>query len=669
MQGRWITLLTAVLLLTPAGIVAAQGEDDPEFADLEIDEVTISPDDLAPGEDATFSAVIENTGEMNATGFNVSFFVDGEIHDTVRVDGLDAGDETTVESAPWNATEGEHVLKVIADVDDEIMEADQDNNADDESFEVEAPEPEFPDLEVDDLEADPDDPAPGENVTFVADIENSGDADAGAFNVTFEINGEEHDTVHVDGLGADNETRVESAAWNATEGEHTIRVIVDSADEVEESDEANNAEEEDLEVAVDDEDEADDEDDERRGPPGDAEQRREDAEERREERREAGSQWDRVNASFEGRHVSFELDEALPGILNYTIGEDTLVASVQLDTGDELEWKAHGRTFKLETGETELRAFDNPTALLLVEGDEDATATLVLADGVNATLVAHEADDDDDDDEDEDERRVYELSFGENRTAWLSGDGLSFDNGTFTIEDRAHLRVFPADGSPNRGPGSLPDAARSDDDDDDDDDGPPEHARGRSEARAASAQERGRIEQASAAGAIGVEVHGDADEGEPVAFELGHVSVRNVSVDKSGDRKASLSIEAPDGAPGTTVVLNLDAEDLGNLTVAEAAEKLEIRFDNETIAAADDLEDALDWANDDGEAEYLLLVGGDKVQVLVSVPHFSPHTIEVYEVETQSTGEDVEQNDTPFPAVLAMLGAALAAAAIVGRKD
>ncbi len=106
----------------------------------------------------------------------------------------------------------------------------------------------LPNLEVDDLEAAPDDPSPGENVTFVAEIENSGEADAGAFDVVFEIDGEEHDTVRVDVLRADDTIRIASAAWNATPGEHTLRILLDSANEVEEADEDDNTEELELDI-------------------------------------------------------------------------------------------------------------------------------------------------------------------------------------------------------------------------------------------------------------------------------------------------------------------------------------------------------------------------------------------------------------------------------------
>jgi hypothetical protein len=68
----------------------------------------------------------------------------------------------------------------------------------------------------------------------------------------------------------------------------------------------------------------------------------------------------------------------------------------------------------------------------------------------------------------------------------------------------------------------------------------------------------------------------------------------------------------------------------------------------------------LEPTDDEGEPEYLLLVGGEEVQVLVSVPHFSPHQIEV--VETQSS-QQVDSSQVPgFTAVSLALASGLAAA-------
>lgn len=98
-----------------------------------------------------------------------------------------------------------------------------------------------PNLRPTDLVWDPAEPAPGQNVTFDATIENNGSADASTFNVTFLVDGERlGENVTVDGLAAGENVTVTSENWTVAEGEHTITVVADSAEEVTEEVEEDN---------------------------------------------------------------------------------------------------------------------------------------------------------------------------------------------------------------------------------------------------------------------------------------------------------------------------------------------------------------------------------------------------------------------------------------------
>ena len=98
---------------------------------------------------------------------------------------------------------------------------------------------------------------------------------------------------------------------------------------------------------------------------------------------------------------------------------------------------------------------------------------------------------------------------------------------------------------------------------------------------------------------------------------------------------------------GKTVLINIDNY---TKTVLQL-DHITVWIDNEEITQATDYDDVLDPTNDGGEAEYLILVGGNGVQVLVSIPHFSAHTITIGTMPTVPTAG--------IPSLYLVLGAAL----------
>jgi len=105
-----------------------------------------------------------------------------------------------------------------------------------------------------------DHPSDGDTITIHATLENKGDEDAGNFSVTFYdhyANGSEKiDEVWVRELAKGSTYNV-STEWEAGgEGQHTIAVVVDEDDHIDESDEGNNEAEKEIEVGSDDDDAA-----------------------------------------------------------------------------------------------------------------------------------------------------------------------------------------------------------------------------------------------------------------------------------------------------------------------------------------------------------------------------------------------------------------------------
>jgi hypothetical protein len=83
---------------------------------------------------------------------------------------------------------------------------------------------------------------------------------------------------------------------------------------------------------------------------------------------------------------------------------------------------------------------------------------------------------------------------------------------------------------------------------------------------------------------------------------------------------------------GRTVVLHVDPALLGNAT----ADRLDLHYYDDhadgsrteaVFARAGSLADALDPTDDDGRPEYWVVADADGLQVLVSVPHWSTHTV------------------------------------------
>jgi parallel beta-helix repeat protein len=74
---------------------------------------------------------------------------------------------------------------------------------------------------------------------------------------------------------------------------------------------------------------------------------------------------------------------------------------------------------------------------------------------------------------------------------------------------------------------------------------------------------------------------------------------------------------------GRTILLNIESQAL-----QVPAEKIEVLFDGKKIGLADDYADVLDPTNE-SVPEYLIVAGGRGMQILVSVPSFSSHTITI----------------------------------------
>lgn len=146
-----------------------------------------------------------------------------------------------------NLTDGKHLLKVyLADANHTRLpnpEAYVQVN-----FTVQLPP--MPDLAVtgSDIKLKPQSPKEGETVTITATIYNVGQVDVGAFTVRFLVDGTALPDQSVVTLGKGSNI-VREATWKATAGSHTIKVVIDPANSVNEAGKANNEASVNLSVA------------------------------------------------------------------------------------------------------------------------------------------------------------------------------------------------------------------------------------------------------------------------------------------------------------------------------------------------------------------------------------------------------------------------------------
>ncbi|HEV8359099.1 MAG TPA: CARDB domain-containing protein [Candidatus Thermoplasmatota archaeon] len=211
----------------------------PPLPDLRVLDLVPSPAAPHDGQSMTFVAVIKNAGPGATGASQAGFAVDGVALGNVSIPALAAGEQADVTSPPWTAAQGGHLLRAIADVAEEIAEADEDNNQRAESLSVGAPL--LPDLVVLDITLGPAAPDAGDEVTFVAKVKNAGDADAAGFDVGFALDGDSVGPISVDGLAAGATIEVTSLPWTAAQGGHSLRATADVGGDIEESHETNNA--------------------------------------------------------------------------------------------------------------------------------------------------------------------------------------------------------------------------------------------------------------------------------------------------------------------------------------------------------------------------------------------------------------------------------------------
>lgn len=136
---------------------------------------------------------------------------------------------------------------------------------------------------------------------------------------------------------------------------------------------------------------------------------------------------------------------------------------------------------------------------------------------------------------------------------------------------------------------------------------------------------RGEISRAVARGDVGAEASFNkaGEDVEQDVVQYGNVTLTTVKAERGN---LTLLVDGQ-GFDGRVLVLNVDGRVIG----ASQREDLQVLFDNETIQQADTLQDVLDPDDDGLDAEYYVVFdpAAQAFQMIVSVPHYSVHTLSV----------------------------------------
>jgi hypothetical protein len=131
------------------------------------------------------------------------------------------------------------------------------------------------------------------------------------------------------------------------------------------------------------------------------------------------------------------------------------------------------------------------------------------------------------------------------------------------------------------------------------------------------------------------------------------VNIPQIDVEQG---RVSFVVSGNESSTGKTIAVNVDS------SVFDPYSEIVVEYDGEPIRIAEDINDILNPNNDGSHPEYLIVVGSDGIQLLVSVPHFSEHFITFFSLTPEQVAQFFEY------AVIAAVGLIVIAAVVMFRK-
>jgi len=211
--------------------------------DLAVTDITWSKSPLIPGDDTKVTATVQNVGAGNSDRFEIRWTrcdSGGGVLDsrTYNVGGLESGENTATYVSWWvNDIELEDsYVRIEIDTNGENAESSEANN----DYQEALPWADVnPDVMVRDISWNPENPLPGETVTFNLTVYNSGLTVANLVSVDFYVDNVFNET-HFLGAIQPGELVVDQYQVVADAAEHLVYFITDADGNCTESDETNN---------------------------------------------------------------------------------------------------------------------------------------------------------------------------------------------------------------------------------------------------------------------------------------------------------------------------------------------------------------------------------------------------------------------------------------------
>ncbi len=134
------------------------------------------------------------------------------------------------------------------------------------------------------------------------------------------------------------------------------------------------------------------------------------------------------------------------------------------------------------------------------------------------------------------------------------------------------------------------------------------------------------IENSIANGLFGGEIN--VQKGEDQTFDHEIVIYDGVEIEpvEVTQERISIIVSGDENSTGKTIAINVDQH------FTNSQGEFTVEYDGELIETADDINDILNPNDDGSHPEYLIIMGANGMQILISVPHFSEHIITISSV-------------------------------------
>ncbi len=201
--------------------------------DLIITDISWSPPQASIGANVTLTATIENQGSGPTQPFRLTGYIDGLPIAFEDIPEIGPGVSATG-SIVWMATAGTHALKMIADINNQVIESDETNNEKQMDFPTLTP-----DLVVSDIAWSMENSLMSDEVALVITVKNEGTDISANSRLIYLIDATAPVDEEITPIPA-GDSFILTLSRMLKAGDHTVKVVVDVDKQVVELDETNN---------------------------------------------------------------------------------------------------------------------------------------------------------------------------------------------------------------------------------------------------------------------------------------------------------------------------------------------------------------------------------------------------------------------------------------------